>query len=124
MFRLGGDAAATAKKLTEEVAETRSPARRPGCAAKIKPAKIKVHAGLLGALSSGIAPWRQILAVEAVLVVHLALFRIGKHIVGFLDLLELFFRRFVAWIQVRVIFARQPAKRSADVLYAGLTRHA
>src|SRR5258708_1396362 len=98
--------------------------RRPPAAAKIKSPKIKVDVGrsVVRARSSRPARWK-VVAVEAVLVVHLPLFGIGEDIVGFLQLLEFFFRGFVAWIQIRVILPRQLAKRRTDILGARLPRH-
>src|SRR5205823_12766267 len=96
VFRLCGPTAAPAKKLAEKVAEARSPACPAGSAAKIKSAKIEIHAGVgRASLPSGVPARRQILAVEAVLVVHLPLFRVGEHVIGFLDLLEFFLRGLV-----------------------------
>ena len=123
VFRPTDVAAPRAKRLAEKVPETRPAARPAGSAAEIKSAKVKVHAGIACALPAWIAPRRQILAVEAVLVVHLPLLRVGEHVVGFLDLFEFFFRSLVARIQVGVVFARQLAKRRADILHAGLAWH-
>ena len=64
-------------------------------------------------------PW----SVEAKLVVHLALLGVGKHLVRFLDLLELFFRGFVSRIEIRMVFARQLAIRCAKFLHRSLPRN-
>jgi len=116
--------ASTAKKLAEEIAEARSAARRARATAKIKSAKIKVDVLLLtvGVCSTGPARWK-VVTVEPVLVVHLPLLGIGENIVGFLQLLEFFFRGFVARIQVRVVFPCQFAKRRTDILGARFARH-
>src|SRR5947199_1011783 len=123
VLRLSG-ATAPAKKLAEEVTKARS----TSCArasAKIKSAKIKIHPGVACAfVSAGITSRRQILAVEAVLVVHLPLLRVGEHVVGFLDLLEFFLRSFIAGVQVGMVFASQLAKSGADILQARLAGHA
>src|SRR5208282_2443274 len=62
--------------------------------------------------------------VEAELVIHLALLRVRKDFVGFLNLLELFLRRFVAGIQVRVILAGELSVSLADFLERRLARNA
>src|SRR5437667_133781 len=95
-----------------------------GGTGEIKSAKVKVHAGIACALPAWIAPRRQILAVEAVLVVHLPLLRVGEHVVSFLDLLEFFLRSFIAGVQVGMVFASQLAKSGADILQARLAGHA
>ena len=88
--------AASLKKLAEQIAKAGA-AR----AAKIEPAEINTIAGRLfrrrGAAAFG---------VKAKLVVHLALLGVGENVVGFLNLLELFFGGFVAGVQVRVVLAR------------------
>jgi len=66
---------------------------------------------------------RKIVAVETVLVVHLTLLRVGEHVVGFLKLLELFFRGFVTGIEVGMVFARQLAERRTNILGAGFPRY-
>src|SRR5207249_11595367 len=103
----------------EEVAEARSAAGCAGAAAKIKSIKIKVDVLLpsVGARPAWSAR-RKVFAVETVLVVHLPLLGIGEDVVGFLQLLEFFFRRFVSRVQVRVIFPRQLAKCRANILGA------
>src|SRR5580658_8036857 len=58
-------------------------------------------------------------SLKAELIVHLALLRIRKDVVGFLHLLEFFFRGFVAGIQVRMIFARKlPVSLANFLLYS------
>src|SRR5437016_10278495 len=124
VFRFRSDAAPAAKELAEKVAETSA----AGCArspAEIKSAKIKIYIRLTRAWPSPrIAARRQVIAVEAVLVVHLPLFRVGEHVVGFLDLFEFFLRGLVTGIQVGVVLARQLAKRRANILHARFARHA
>src|SRR2546429_2086280 len=116
--------ASTAKKLAEEIAEARSAARRARATAKIKSAKIKVDVLLLAVAVCSTRPARwKVVTVEPVLVVHLPLLGIGENIVGFLQLLEFFFRGFVAGVQIRVILPRQLAKRRTDISGVGLARH-
>src|SRR5439155_404906 len=116
--------ASTAKKLAEEIAEARSAARRTRATAKIKSAKIKVDVLLLAVAVCSTRPARwKVVTVEPVLVVHLPLLGIGENIVGFLQLLEFFFRGFVAGVQIRVILPRQLAKRRTDISGVGLARH-
>ena len=57
--------------------------------------------------------------VEAELVEDLALLFVGEDVVGFGDLLELFFGLFVAGVYVRVILARELAKGLADLILGG-----
>ena len=90
--------------------------------AKIESAKIKIDVLPVAGGRSGTSR-RNIVAVEAVLVVHLPLLRIGQHVVGFLQLLEFFLRGFVARIQIGVVLPRQFPKRRANILRAGFPRH-
>src|SRR5882672_9146250 len=111
--------AATPKKLAEQIAEAARPRAFPSGAAKIKPAKVEIHRGIV--IASALwrrSPGIEIVAIESVLVIHLPLLRIRKDVVRFLQLLEFFFGGFVPRIQIRVIFARQFAKSSANVLCA------
>src|SRR6266571_3554436 len=91
MLRLHpGVGASTAEKLAEEITEARSTASWAR-SAKIKSAKIKIHTWLARIPVSRITARWQILAIEAVLVVHLPLLRVGEHVIGFLQLLEFLF---------------------------------
>src|SRR5260370_30658945 len=104
-----GGSAPAAEKLAEEIAEARSAARRPGASAKIESFKIEVDVPL-PARAACSARWK-VIAVEAILVVHLPLLGIGEDVLAFLPLLEFLFRRLVARIQIGMIFPRQLAKR-------------
>ena len=75
----------------------------PPVAAEIESAEIELHARAGIFRRHGPAP----LGVETELVVRLPLLRIRQNVVRFLDLLEFFFRGFIAGIQVGVILARQ-----------------
>ena len=57
-----------------------------------------------------------IVRVKAELIVDLALLGIAQNVVGFGEGFELLFRDFVARIDVRMIFARQPAVRLLDLV--------
>src|SRR5207302_9154181 len=119
-----GATATAAEKLTEEITEAGAAARRAGPAAKIKSVKIKVDV-LLPSVAAGTA-WsarRKVFAVETVLVVHLPLLGIGEDVVGFLQLLNLFFCGLVARVQVRVIFPCQLAKCRANILSTCFSWH-
>src|ERR1700674_762752 len=125
MLRFHAAGAASAlEKLAEQIAEAGTTACRARAAAKIKSTEIKidVRSPSIGARSTWTA-WWNIVAVEAVLVVHLPLLRVGQHVVGFLQLLEFFFRGFVAGIQVGMILARQLAKCRTNILRVCLPRH-
>ena len=60
-----------------------------------------------------------IVGVKAYLVVDLALLRIAQYVVRLRKRLELLFRRLVARIYIRMVFARQLAKRLADLVRRG-----
>ncbi len=124
-------AAAPAKELAEQIAETRSPARAARCtrcalaAPEIKSAKIKidVRAAVIAARRWTTRAWLEIVAVESVLVIHLSLLRVRQHVVRFLQLLEFLFRAFVPRIKVRMILPRQLTKRRTNILRARLSRN-
>src|SRR5271169_4515427 len=122
MLRFFAAAAPTAKKLAEEVAETCIAALRARATAKIKAAKIEIDAfSVLLRRASGPAG-RNIVAVKAVLIVHLPLFCVGENVVGFLQLLEFFFGGFITGIQVRMVLAREFAKSRANIFRVRLLR--
>ena len=62
---------------------------------------------------------RDVVGIETVLIVDLALLGIAQDIVGFLNLLEAILGRFVAGIQIRMILARQLAVGLADLVFLG-----
>ena len=111
---------AAAEKVAENIAEAGIASRAlpgPRCAAtateNTAPIEINAAGSSARAASCRIA---QVFAVIAELVIHLAFFRIGQHIVRFGDLLEFFLRRLIAGIYVGMVFARQTAIRLADVI--------
>src|SRR5207244_2240292 len=59
----------------------------------------------------------------AELIVLGALVRLGQHVVGFLDLLELLFGLLIAWIQVGVMLARQLPIRFLYVFLGCIPSH-
>src|SRR5262249_56701329 len=103
-----------AEEIAKEVGEAGTAAIL--CLAEIKPVKIEIDILSAGFSAARISARRHALAVKAVLIVHLPLFRIGKNVVGFLQLLELFFRRFVSGIQVGMVFPGELSKRSTNIL--------
>src|SRR6266850_1100870 len=123
-FHRGTSAAAT-EKLAEEITEACSAARCSRPAAEIESTEVKINIWRFAvpSLTSSGSAGRNVVAVKAVLVVDLSLLRIGEHVVGFLQLLEFFFRGLVAGIQVRVILSRQLAKRRANILRRRFARH-
>src|SRR5882672_3558438 len=123
-FHRGTSAAAT-EKLAEEITEACSAARCSRPAAEIESTEVKINIWRFAvpSLTSSGSAGRNVVAVKAVLVVDLPLLRIGEHVVGFLQLLEFFFRGLVAGIQVRVILPRQLAKRRANILRRRFARH-
>src|SRR5580704_6876375 len=78
-------AASAAKELTEQVAETCATgatgrARAPA-GVEIKSAKIKIDAGIIGIASRRGSTRLIVIAIESVLVVHLALLGVRQHVV-------------------------------------------
>src|SRR5262249_8570563 len=115
--------AARAKKLAEEIGEA-GPASAAGSTAEIETAEIKVDVARGAARAGTVVARGRVVAVEAVLVIHLALLGVGENVVGFLQLFEFFFGRFVAGIQVRMVFAGQLPKGGANVFGGRFARHA
>jgi hypothetical protein len=145
-------APAASENVGEDIAESAAPAARrlaPASARpleqvrKIKAAEIDV-AGPPGGRPPGKPPPKSpeaprlsaaacvrlrrsridIVGVKPELVVNLPLLGIAENVVGFGKSLELFFRRFVARIDVRMILARKFAERLADVVDGGRLLHA
>src|SRR5262249_38395554 len=102
-------APASAEKLAEKVAKTcPSPGPAAGRASKIESAKVKIDVAF-AACGGPVLTGRNVVAVEAVLVVDLSLLGVRQYVVGFLQLLELFLGRLVAGIEVGMEFARELA---------------
>ena len=97
--------ATAAEQITEDVAQIHT-----ACAAK---AATKAAAGLAGPIV-GIDP------SESELVIALALVRVGKNIVGLIDLLELFLGVLVAGVQVGVVLFGQLAVGAFDLGIGGV----
>src|SRR5262249_5047918 len=115
--------AAAAKELAEEIAEAGA-ASAAGSTAEIETAEIKVDVARSAARAGAVVARGRVVAVEAVLVIHLALLGVGENVVGFLQLFEFLFGRFVARIQVGMVFAGQLSKGGADVFGGRFARHA
>ena len=118
-------AAMPAKKLAEQVTEagTRTGAAAARLSTKIKSAKIKVDVSASRVCSAAVAAGRCILAVEAILVVHLPFPGIRQHVIRFLQLFEFFLGRLVPGIQVGMIRPCQLAKSRANILRRRFPRH-
>ena len=114
--RLGRPAAA--EELAEQIAEAGSGAPSPS--PEIESAEIEMHVAGVRSLGHSAGAWR----FEAELIVHLAFFGVGKDVVSFLHLLELFFRGFIAGIQVGMIFSRELSVSLTDFLLRRLARDA
>ncbi len=99
----------------EELAEQIAKARTGAASAEIESAEVELHA-------AGIVARRRARAglLESELVVHLAFFSVGENVVGFLHLLELFFRGFIAGVQVGVVFPRELPVGLANLFLARL----
>jgi hypothetical protein len=67
-------------------------------------------------------PGGNVVGIETVLIVHLALLGIAQDVVGFLNLLEALLGGFVAGIQIGMILARQLAVSLADLVFFGVPR--
>src|SRR4029077_2650001 len=120
----GPPAASTAKELAEKIAEAARAGAFASRAAKVESAEVEIHRGVvIPSAAWRRAPRIEIVAVEAVLVVHLPLLGIGEDVVCFLKLLEFFLGGFIAGIEVRVIFAGEFAKGVANVLRTRLARN-
>ena len=85
----------------------------------------ETHARLTGARAWPTARTarRNVVGIETVLIVNLALLGIAQDVVGFLDLLEALLGGFIAGIQIRMILARQLAVSLADLVFLGGARH-
>ena len=118
-------AAAAAKKLAEEIAETCAASSTGAAAAtaEIETVEIEIDVAVAAARSAlAVVAGGNVFTVKTVLIVHLAFFAIGQNVVGFLQLLEFFFGSFVAGIEIGVIFAREFAERGANILGGGFAR--
>src|SRR5580692_7141860 len=122
VFRFLAAAAPAAEKLAEEIAETRVAALCSRAAAKIKAVEIEIDTFPVLLPSSPRTAGRNVVAVEAVLVVHLAFFRVGEDVVGFLQLLEFFLAGFIAGVEIGMVFAREFAESRANIFRVGLLR--
>ena len=123
-------AARVAEELAEDVAEA-SRAAAAGAAPhrrRLIPVTIfrkieaaEAHARLTGARSGSAARTarRNVVRVETVLIVDLALLGIAQDVIGFLNLLEALLGGLVAGVQIRMILARQLAVRLADLVLFG-----
>src|SRR5207253_2864793 len=65
---------------------------------------------------------KPVLRIEADLIVHLPLLWIAQHVVRFLNVLETLLGRFVARVQIGVIFTREFPVRLTDFLGRGVPR--
>ncbi len=92
-------AAAAAEDVAEDVAEGIAEAAAAKAATA---AHVRIHAGV------------------TVAVIRLALFRIGQHLIGFLDFLELLFGLFVVRIAVRMVLHRELAISLLDLVFRGV----
>ena len=97
--------ATAAEQIAKDVAQVHT-----ACAAK---AATKAAAGLAGPIV-GIDP------SETELVIALALVRVGKNIVGLVDLLELFLGILIAGVQIRVVLFGQLAVGAFDLGIGGV----
>ena len=125
----------SAEKLAENVSKgsssgsSSSSARMLGAArlvhvfGKIEPTESHAGVRLPRSAAAGTAG-RNMVRIESVLIVDLAFFGVAQDIVSFLDLFETLLGRFVAGIQIGMIFARQLAIRLANLVFFCVPRHA
>ena len=120
-----GTAATAPEERFEEIAEAGA-AEFELHAATVASPLVKSAAGLLSfpLLPAG---WRLKSAgpvpIRSELIVFLALFGVTQHLVCFVDLLEFFFGGLFVFRYIGMIFARQLAKRAADLVICGRLRH-
>ena len=86
---------------------------------KIEPAEVRAARRRFRARAG-----KSVLRIEADLIVHLPLLGIAQHVVRFLNVLETLLGRFVAGVQIGVIFTGEFPVRLADLLDGGVPRHA
>ena len=116
-----GTTGASTEKLLEEIAEARAfelkiiillPSSSGG-------------AGAGPACATGLGTWLATgFPVGAELIILRAAFRIAQNLIGLVDLLEFFLRRFFVLGDIRMIFARKRAKGLLDVVRRGGLRDA
>ncbi len=119
---------------TEKLAEDIAKATASGAASRFAAAMLllliekfgkieaaEIHSGGLRAIltASARTSRRNVVGIEAVLIVNLPLLGVAQDIVGFLDLLELLLGGFVAGIQIRVILSGQFAVSLSDLIVLG-----
>src|SRR5437762_6476932 len=98
----GRTTATAAEKRFKEIAEP--------CAAEFK-----FDTAILAAAPLPLLKTARLVPARAKLVIFLPLLRVAQHFVGFVDLFKLFFGRFFILGYVRMIFARQFAKRGPNL---------
>jgi hypothetical protein len=117
----------TAEELPEQVAEPESvrvglragSACRPGSTsifAEIEPAKPHVRTTTGERVAFSAVAGHCLVRVKSVLVVHLALLRVTKNLIGFQDVLEALFGGFVTRIQIWMVLTRQFLVRFPDIV--------
>jgi hypothetical protein len=116
--------ASAAEKLLEEIAEASSAEFEFHAAAVPGAVATESATRLLRIPSGRRLKSARLIPVRAQLVVFFSLLRIAEDLVGFIQLLELFFRRCLVLIDVGMVFARQLSERLANLIVAGGLRDA
>src|SRR5256714_6737045 len=116
--------AAAAEKRLEEIAETSPTEFEVNAAAIARRIPLEPAARLRAPARRRLKAAARLVPICAQLVVFLPLFRITENFVGFVDLLELLFRRRLVLVDVGMIFARQLPERFANLIVARRFRNA
>ncbi len=122
--------APAAEELAENVAKSSGASARLRLTAMVihvirKIEATKTHARLTSARawpSAGTAR-RDVVRIETILIVNLALLRIAQDVISFLNLLEALFGGLIARVQIWMVLARQLAVRLAYLVFFGVARH-
>jgi len=127
-FRLGLIGALTpAEELGKDIAKATAGFGAPSAGAasgrvrKIEAAEIHSGVGALGAATRR-GRGRAVFGIEAVLIVHLALFGIAQDVVRFLHVLEAIFGGFIPGVEIGMVFAGEFPVRLAHFVFGRFAR--
>ena len=113
---IGGAGGRTAAKAAESTAKSAAKDIAKDVA-QVHAAKTTAEPACTAAVGSRIVG---VYAGKAELIIALAFLRVGKHIVGFVDLFELFLGFFIAGVQVRVVLFGKFAVGALDLGIRGV----
>ena len=112
------------EKRLEEIAETRSAEFEVDAAAIARRIALEPAARLRTPTRRRLKSAAGLIPIRAELVVFLSFLRISENFVGFVELLEFFFRRRLVLVDVGMVFARELAERFANLVVARRFRNA